>query len=106
MPDQEQNRAQQILGDAAPELVRLTDDVLCGPVWADQGLSQRDCGLVTVAALVTLYRPEQLDSHLRPALSNGLSKEELVAALTHLAFYAGWPSAMSAMTRLKAITEE
>ncbi|MFD7879272.1 carboxymuconolactone decarboxylase family protein [Streptomyces sp. NPDC059766] len=61
---------------------------------------------MTVAALVTLYRPEQLDSHLRPALSDGLSKEELVAALTHPAFYDGSPSAMSAMTRLKAITEE
>ncbi|SEO29935.1 carboxymuconolactone decarboxylase family protein [Actinacidiphila rubida] len=105
MPDQEQTRAQQLLGDTAPELVRLTDDVLFGRVWADQGLSRRDRSLVTVAALVTLYRPEQLDSHLRLALANGLSKDELVAALTHLAFYAGWPSAMSAMTRLKAITE-
>lgn len=106
MPDQDQTRAQQLIGDTAPELVRLTDDVLFGQVWADQGLSRRDRSLVTVAALVTLYRPEQLDSHLRLALANGVSMDELVAALTHLAFYAGWPSAMSAMTRLKAITEE
>ncbi|MFC1438866.1 carboxymuconolactone decarboxylase family protein [Streptacidiphilus sp. N1-10] len=106
MSDQGPTRAQQLLGDTAPELVRLTDEVLFGQVWADPGLSPRDRSLVTVAALTALHRPEQLNSHLRLALANGLGKDELVAAITQLAFYAGWPNAMSAMTQLKAITEE
>lgn len=106
MADPAKTRAQQLLGDTAPELVRLTDDVLFGQVWADPALSRRDRSLVTVAALTSLYRTEQLRSQLRLALENGLSKDELVAAITHLAFYAGWPNAMSAITELKKITEE
>lgn len=106
MADPGKTRAQQLLGDTAPELVRLTDEVLFGQVWADPALSRRDRSLVTVAALTALYRTEQLRSHLRLALDNGLGKDELVAAITHLAFYAGWPTAMSAITELKKITEE
>ena len=105
MSDTGKSRAQELLGGTAPELVRLTDDVLFGQVWADPGLSQRDRSLVTVAALTSLYRTEQLRSHLRLALENGLTKDELVGAMTHLAFYAGWPNAMSAITELKRITE-
>ena len=106
MTDTGKTRAQELLGDTAPELVRLTDEVLFGQVWADPGLSQRDRSLITVAALVALGRTEQLRSHLRRALDNGLSKDELVTAMTHLAFYAGWPAAMSAVTELKKITEQ
>jgi 4-carboxymuconolactone decarboxylase len=106
MTDTGKTRAQELLGDTAPELVRLTDEVLFGQVWADPGLSPRDCSLVTVAALVSLGRTEQLRSHLRRGLDNGLGKDELVRAITHLAFYAGWPAAMTAITELKKITEE
>ena len=106
MTDTGKTRAQELLRDTAPELVRLTDEVLFGQVWADPGLSQRDRSLVTVAALVSLGRTEQLRSHLRRAMDNGLSKDELVTAMTHLAFYAGWPAAMSAVTELKKITEQ
>jgi 4-carboxymuconolactone decarboxylase len=106
MAEPGKTRAQQLLGDTAPELVRLTDEVLFGQVWADPALSRRDRSLVTVAALTSMYRTEQLRSHLRLALDNGLSKDELVAAITHLAFYAGWPNAMNAITELKKITEE
>jgi 4-carboxymuconolactone decarboxylase len=105
MTDNGKTPAQQLLGDTAPDLVRLTDDVLFGDVWANPGLSQRDRSFVTVAALVALYRGDQLGSHLRRALDNGLTKDELVQAITHLAFYAGWPNAMSAMGQLKQITE-
>ena len=59
------SRAQQLLGDTAPDLVRLTDELLFGDVWANPGLSQRDRSLVTVAALVSLYRADQLGSHRR-----------------------------------------
>lgn len=63
-------------------------------------------GLITVSSLAATYRPEQLNSHLRLALENGLTKDELVEALTHLAFYAGWPSGMGALTQLKAIVDD
>ncbi|MFE6822253.1 carboxymuconolactone decarboxylase family protein [Streptomyces sp. NPDC057690] len=95
--------ARQLIGDTAPKLVELTDEVLFGDVWAREELSPRDRSLITVTALVTLYRTEQLDSHLRRALDNGLTKEELAEAITHLAFYAGWPNAMSAITQLRSI---
>ncbi|MCT9081746.1 carboxymuconolactone decarboxylase family protein [Streptomyces fulvoviolaceus] len=97
--------AQRLLGDFAPKMVELTDEVLFGDVWKREGLSPRDRSLITVSVLAATYRPEQLNSHLRLALQNGLSQEELVEALTHLAFYAGWPSGMGALTQLKAVVE-
>lgn len=98
--------AQRLIGDVAPKLVQLTDDVLFGDVWERPGLSPRDRSLITVAALTSLYRTGQLPSHLRRALANGVTQDELVEAITHLAFYAGWPNAMSAITALKEIVEE
>jgi 4-carboxymuconolactone decarboxylase len=97
--------AQAMFGDFAPQLVHLTDDVLFGEVWPDQALSRRDRSLVTVATLVALYRGNELPFHLKTAMDNGLSAEELKQAITHLAFYAGWPNAMTAMTELKKIVE-
>ena len=90
------SRAQRLLGDVVPKLAQLTDDVLFGDVWARPGLSRRDRSLVTVSALIAMNRPEQLRSHLKLGLDNGLTKDELAEALTHLAFYAGWPSAVGA----------
>lgn len=95
--------AQQAIGDIAPHLADLTDEVLFGDVWERPGLSKRDRSLVTVSALVALYRGEQLNFHLRYGMDNGLTKVELVEALMHLAFYAGWPNAMDALSRLKAL---
>lgn len=100
------SRAQQLIGDFAPKLVQLTDDVLFGDVWERSGLSPRDRSLITVAALVSLYRTGQQASHLRLALANGLTPEELIEAITHLAFYTGWPNAMTAILTLKEIVEE
>ncbi|MFC9454377.1 carboxymuconolactone decarboxylase family protein [Streptomyces sp. NPDC056983] len=99
-------RAQQLLGELAPKMVQLTDGVLFGDVWKREELSPRDRSLITVAVLAATYRPDQLNSHLRLALENGLSQEELVEALTHVAFYAGWPSGMGARGQLKAIIGE
>src|SRR5690606_4880900 len=89
-------RAQQLVGDVAPKLAELTDNVLFADVWARPQLARRDRSLVTVSALVAMNRPDQLRSHLALAKQNGVTEEELVEAITHLAFYAGWPSAMSA----------
>jgi 4-carboxymuconolactone decarboxylase len=105
MAEEPQSAAQRAIGDFAPKLVELTDEVLFGDVWERAELSPRDRSLVTVTALVALYRTDQLGFHLRKALDNGLTKDELVEAITHLAFYAGWPNAMSAITQLKDIVQ-
>jgi 4-carboxymuconolactone decarboxylase len=94
----EPSPAQRLIGDFAPKLVELTDDVLFGDVWARPELSSRDRSLITCAALVTNGSTEQLRSHLGRARQNGLSETELKEMITHLAFYAGWPRAMSAIT--------
>jgi 4-carboxymuconolactone decarboxylase len=99
----EPSGAQKMFGDFAPKLVRLTDNVLFGDVWEGNELSKRDRSLVTVAALVALNRAEQLRFHLPNAVNNGVKEQELIEAITHLAFYAGWPSAMSAMSVAKEL---
>jgi 4-carboxymuconolactone decarboxylase len=81
----------------------LTDRALFGDLWECPGLSKRDRSLATVAALVALHGPEQLRFHLDYALQNGLSQEELIEVITHLAFYAGWPNAMSAIQVAKEV---
>ena len=93
----------KLLGDFAPKLVQLTDDVLFADVWERKELSKRDRSLITVAALVALNRPDQLRFHLARAVENGVRKEELIEAITHLAFYSGWPTAMTAMTIAKEL---
>jgi 4-carboxymuconolactone decarboxylase len=78
-----------------PALVDYTNDVVYGDLWERPGL-KRDRSLVTLAALIATYRPEQLESHLTRAIGNGVTRDEITEVITHLAFYAGWPSAMSA----------
>ena len=101
----EKSRAEQLVGDIAPKLAELTDQVLFGDVWARPGLSPRDRSLITVATLSALGRIDQLRSHLGLALDNGVSEEELAELATHLAFYAGWPAGMSAATILKEVVD-
>jgi 4-carboxymuconolactone decarboxylase len=90
----------------APKLIELTDEVLFGDVWERDELSPRDRSLVTVSALIVLGRSEQLPGHLRRALDNGVTEEELIEAITHLAFYGGWPTAMSAGLVAKEVFAE
>jgi 4-carboxymuconolactone decarboxylase len=92
-----QTRAQELMGDIAPKLAELTDDVLYADVWARPQLSKRDRSLVTVSALIAMNRPDQLRSHLALAEENGVTEEELVETITHLAFYSGWPNAVTAI---------
>ena len=105
-PNAQPSRAQQLMGDTAPKLAELTDNVLFGDVWARPGLSRRDRSLVTVSALIAMNRPDQLRSHLALARQNGLTQEELVEAITHLAFYAGWPSAVTAVAVAKEVFQQ
>ena len=81
-----------MMGGFAPKLVELTDNVLFGDVWERPQLSKRDRSLVTVSALVAMNRPDQLRSHLARARDNGVTQEELIEAITHLAFYAAGPA--------------
>jgi len=89
----------------APKLADLTNEVLFGDVWERPGLAKRDRSLITVAALVAMNRTEQLPLHLQRALENGVTRDELVEAITHLAFYSGWPTAMSAAALAKDVFE-
>jgi 4-carboxymuconolactone decarboxylase len=99
----EPSAAEKMIGDFAPKLVDLTDRVLFGEVWERTELSKRDRSLATVAALIALNRPDQLRFHLEKALENGFKKEELIEVITHLAFYSGWPNAMSAIMIAKEV---
>lgn len=90
----------QAMTELAPKLTQVTKDVLFGDIWERAELSKRERSMVTVAALVALYRLEQLPFHLDLALQNGIPRETLAEIITHLAFYAGWPSAASAIALL------
>jgi 4-carboxymuconolactone decarboxylase len=98
--------SQGAIGDFAPKLADLTDEVLYGDVWERPQLSKRDRSLVTVAALIALYRPDQLRSHLARARENGVTQEELIETITHLAFYAGWPNAVAAIAVARDVFEK
>jgi 4-carboxymuconolactone decarboxylase len=100
------SRAQQLMGDIAPKLAELTDDVLYDDVWERPELSKRDRSLATVAALIAMNRPDQLRSHLTRARENGVTQEELIETITHLAFYAGWPNAVTAIGVAREVFEE
>ena len=92
--------------DIAPALGDYTDKVLFGEVWERPELSKRDRSLITVATLVALYRTNELPFHLKRALENGVTKDELVELITHLAFYAGWPAANTAVTIARQVFAE
>jgi 4-carboxymuconolactone decarboxylase len=97
--------AREALRAFAPKLVDLTDNVLFGDVWERPGLSKRDRSLITCAALIALNRSEQQVGHFGRALTNGVKKEEILEMITHLAFYGGWPVAMSAAQVAKKVFE-
>jgi 4-carboxymuconolactone decarboxylase len=101
--DMQPSGARTMFGDFAPQLVHFTDDVLFGEAWERPQLSPRDRSLITVAALVAGGNAEQLTFHLPFAKDNGVTEDELIEAITHLAFYAGWPKAMSAMSVAKQV---
>ena len=97
------NAAEKLIGSFAPKLVELTDQVLFDDIWEREELSKRDRSLITVAALIALNRPDQLRFHLGKAVENGVKEQELIETITHLAFYSGWPNAMSAILIAKEL---
>jgi 4-carboxymuconolactone decarboxylase len=92
--------------DVAPALATYTDDVLFGDVWKRSELSPRDRSLITVACLISLYRINEMPFHLKRAMENGVSRDEIAEAITHLAFYAGWPPASTAVGIARKVFEE
>jgi len=88
-----------------PKLIDLNEKVVYGDVWERPGLSKRDRSLITVASLVAMNRSEQLRGHVARAIDNGVTKDEIVEIITHMAFYSGWPTAMSAAGVAKAVLE-
>jgi 4-carboxymuconolactone decarboxylase len=102
----EPTNARKSFGDLAPHLAELTDKVLFGDVWENSALSPRDRSLVTITSLISLYRINELPFHLKRALANGITKDEIIGTITHLAFYAGWPAAMTALQIARKVFAE
>jgi 4-carboxymuconolactone decarboxylase len=98
--------SQAAMVNFAPKLAEITDDVLYADVWERADLSKRDRSLITVAALIAMNRPDQLRSHIGRARQNGVTQEELIETITHLAFYAGWPNAVTAIGVAREIFEK
>ena len=95
-----------VMQEIAPHLAELSANVLFGDVWERPGLSKRDRSLITVAMLTALYRSGQLPGHIRRALDNGVTPEEIGEVITHVAFYAGWPTAANAVQIAKQVFDE
>jgi len=101
----EQTPKRSPFADVAPALGDYTDNILFGEVWERPGLSKRDRSMITVTTLIALYRTNELPFHIRRALENGVTKEELAELITHIAFYAGWPTAATAVTIARQVFE-
>ena len=103
---QSSSPARDVVRKVAPKLIELSEKVLYGDVWERPGLSKRDRSLITVAALTAMVRSDQLPGHLQRALANGVTKDEIGEVITHLAFYAGWPAAMTAGSVARKVLDE
>jgi 4-carboxymuconolactone decarboxylase len=103
MPRPPTSPAREAIRGTVPKLAEISDTVIYGDVWERPGLSKRDRSLITVATLLALGREKQLDGHLSRALANGVTKDEISELITHLAFYAGWPAAMTAAQIAKEV---
>jgi len=98
--------SRSIMAEISPKLAEITSDVLFGDVWERPGLSKRDRSLITISALIALYRTDQLRGHIGRALDNGVTKEEIGEVINHMAFYAGWPTAANAVRVAKEVYDE
>lgn len=108
-PEAEASRLQVVathVAPTSPELARDTNDVLFADLWRRPDLAPRDRSLITVAALITMGQPEQMGFHVNRAMDNGLTEAQLGGALSHLAYYIGWPRAMSAVGATRTILDE
>jgi 4-carboxymuconolactone decarboxylase len=100
-----ERRVEEQFGKVAPGIVQYTTDILFRDLWQRPDLAPRDRSLVTVSALIASGQVAQITYHLNRAMDNGLTQAQAAEVLTHLAFYAGWPNAMSALPVAKEIFE-
>lgn len=98
--------ARDAVRGVVPKMIEVTEQVIYGDIWERPGLSKRDRSLIVIASLISAYRPEQLKGHLGRALDNGVTTSEIAEVITHLAFYSGWPSSMTAARIAKEVFEE
>lgn len=98
--------SRSIMAEVSPKLAEITGDVLFGDVWERPGLSKRDRSLITISALISLYRTDQLRGHIARALDNGVTRDEIGEVINHMAFYAGWPTAANAVRVAKEVYDE
>ncbi len=100
------NEARERVRGVVPKMIEVTEEVIYGDIWERPGLSKRDRSLITLAALVATGRERQLTGHLGRALDNGVTRDEIGEVITHLAFYAGWPTAMTAASIARDVFEQ
>ena len=105
-PPPAESQARSVLAEITPRLAELTTDVVFGEIWERPELSKRDRSLIVVAALTALYRTDQLRAHVGRALDNGVTRDEIGEIITHMAAYAGWPTAVNAVTVAREVYEE
>ncbi len=103
---QRASRVGEQFGKVAPGVVQYTTDVLFRDLWLRPDLAPRDRSLVTVSALIASGQVAQIPYHLNRAMDNGLTQAQAAEALTHLAFYAGWPNVFSALPVAKDVFEK
>ena len=103
MPPQPTSPAREAIRGTVPKLAEISDTIIYGEIWERPGLSKRDRSLIVVASLIAMGRERQLEGHLARALQNGVTKDEIGEIITHLAFYAGWPAAMTAAQIAKEV---
>ena len=106
MAQSQVNPSREAVRDVVPDLIGYSERVLFGEIWERPGLKKRDRSLIVVATLIALGRERQLVGHLNRALDNGVTKNEISEIITHLAFYAGWPAAMTAAQIAKDVFEK
>jgi 4-carboxymuconolactone decarboxylase len=98
--------ARDAVRGVVPKMIEVTEQVIYGDIWERPGLSKRDRSLIVIASLISTYRPDQLRGHLARALDNGVTTDEIAEVITHLAFYSGWPSSMTAARIAKEVFAE
>jgi len=97
--------ARERIRGTVPKLAEIADTLIYGEIWERPQMSKRDRSLITCAALMAMGRYEQLRGHLDRALTNGVTQDEIAELITHLAFYSGWPTAMTAASLAKEVFE-
>ncbi|PGC24395.1 carboxymuconolactone decarboxylase [Bacillus pseudomycoides] len=97
MNDRIELNVSQKMRDTAPDFVDYSENVLFEKVWRDPTLTSKERSFITLSALISIGNTEQLPFHLELAEKNGMTQQEIVALITHLAFYVGWPKAAAAL---------